>query len=77
MVKEIELWATMITPFTTEGKVDYNNIDKIVQWYLENGLDGIFAVCQSSEMFFLSQEERLEIAECCRRQNSSCCLRTH
>lgn len=63
MVKEIELWATMITPFTTEGKVDYNNIDKIVQWYLENGLDGIFAVCQSSEMFFLSQVERLEIAK--------------
>ncbi len=52
MAKEIELWATMVTPFTNEGKVDYDNIEKIVQWYVENGLTGIFAVCQSSEMFF-------------------------
>lgn len=63
MLKEIELWATMLTPFTSTGKIDYANIENLVKWYSENGLTGIFAVCQSSEMFFLSKEERLELAK--------------
>lgn len=56
-------WVTMITPFTENGDVDYKAIDSIVEWYIENGIDGIFSVCQSSEMFFLSLEERVKIAE--------------
>ena len=47
-------WVTMITPFTENGEVDYKGIDKVVEWYIQNGIDGIFSVCQSSEMFFLS-----------------------
>src|SRR5690606_27269219 len=28
------------------------------------GCDGLFAVCQSSEMFYLTLEEKVELAEC-------------
>ena len=56
-------WVTMITPFTENGDVDYFGIDHVVEWYIENGIDGIFSVCQSSEMFFLSLEERVKIAK--------------
>ena len=56
-------WVTMITPFTENGEVDYKGIDKVVEWYIQNGIDGIFSVCQSSEMFFLTLEERVKIAE--------------
>lgn len=35
---------------------------KIIEWYDQQGVTGIFAVCQSSEMFFLNKEERLELA---------------
>lgn len=56
-------WVTMITPFNENGAVDYQGIDKVVEWYIQNGIDGIFSVCQSSEMFFLSLEERVKIAE--------------
>lgn len=56
-------WPTMITPFTEEGKVDYVAIRNIVDWYIANGADGIFAVCQSSEMFFLTEQEKLDIAK--------------
>lgn len=56
-------WVTMITPFTESGDVDYIGIDRVVEWYIENGIDGIFSVCQSSEMFFLSLEERVKIAQ--------------
>ena len=57
-----KVFPTMITPFTAENAVDYDGVDALVEWYWKNGCDGIFAVCQSSEMFFLSLEERVAIA---------------
>ncbi len=55
------MWVTMITPFTDDGKVDYDSLKRLVEWYIEGGLDGIFAICQSSEIFFLTPEEKIEI----------------
>ncbi|MCL1794434.1 MAG: dihydrodipicolinate synthase family protein [Oscillospiraceae bacterium] len=57
------VWATMITPFSEEGKIDYGGVDILVEWYINNGVDGIFAVCQSSEMFWLSAKERYDLAK--------------
>ena len=57
------VWPTMVTPFTDADKVDYGALEELVEWYINAGVDGLFAVCQSSEMFFLSLEERVAIAE--------------
>jgi 4-hydroxy-tetrahydrodipicolinate synthase len=51
----------MITPFTDDNKIDYNGVKELLKWYERKGVDGIFAICQSSEIFFLSFEERLEL----------------
>lgn len=56
-------WPTMITPFTEDNKVDFAGVRKLTDWYIDRGCDGIFAVCQSSEMFFLSEQEKLDIAK--------------
>jgi len=56
------VWPTMLTPFTKSGKVDYSGLERLVEWYVANGVQGLFAVCQSSEMFYLTTEERVEIA---------------
>ncbi len=56
------VWPTMITPYTEDNKIDYDAVLKIIEWYDQQGVTGIFAVCQSSEMFFLNKEERLELA---------------
>ena len=63
MIKPIPdgVYPTMVTPFTDDNKVDYNGVLSILDWYSRNGVDGIFAICQSSEIFFLSFEERLEL----------------
>ncbi|MBE6820990.1 MAG: dihydrodipicolinate synthase family protein [Ruminococcaceae bacterium] len=63
MIKGIPngVYPTMVTPFTKDNKVDYNGVLQIIEWYEKNGVDGIFAICQSSEIFFLSFEERLEL----------------
>lgn len=57
------VWPTMITPYTEDNKIDYDAVLKIIEWYDKQGVTGIFAVCQSSEMFFLSKEERLALAK--------------
>lgn len=57
------VWPVMITPYTEDNKIDYDAVLGIIEWYDKQGVDGIFAVCQSSEMFFLDKKERLELAK--------------
>ena len=54
-------WPTMLTPFR-DGKVDYPALEQLIEWYIGHGVSGLFAVCQSSEMFQLSLEERIGVA---------------
>jgi len=56
------VWPTMITPYTEDNKIDYNCLEELIEWYIKKGVNGLFAVCQSSEMFFLSLDERVELA---------------
>ncbi len=63
MSKKIEgIIPVMITPFTANGKIDYPGLGRLVEWYIDNGSDALFAVCQSSEMQYLNLEERVELA---------------
>ena len=57
------VWPTMVTPYKMDGSVDYGALSNMVDWYIENKVKGLFAVCQSSEMFFLSLEERVKLAK--------------
>lgn len=63
MIKDIPhgVYPTMITPYTKDNKIDYNGVLALLDWYKRKGCDGIFAICQSSEIFFLSFEEKLEL----------------
>ena len=52
-------YPTMITPYAKDGSVDLETAKKYVHWYYEKGCAGIFSVCQSSEIVYLSVEERV------------------
>lgn len=52
----------MLTPFTEQNGVDYPGLAKLIDWYIDKNVDALFAVCQSSEMQFLSLEERVAVA---------------
>ena len=53
----------MLTPFTENNEIDYEGLGHLIDWYIENGADALFAVCQSSEMLFLSLEERVKLSQ--------------
>jgi 4-hydroxy-tetrahydrodipicolinate synthase len=56
------VWPTMVTPFTDSNEIDYSGLERMIEWYLERGVQGLFAVCQSSEMFALALDERVNLA---------------
>ena len=63
MNKKLGVFPTMITPYKKDGSVDYQGVETLVEWYWNKGCDGIFAVCQSSEILFLTLEERVQIGK--------------
>lgn len=56
------VWPVMLTPFHEDGTVAYGTLPKLTEWYIENGAKGLFAVCQSSEMYQMTLEERVRQA---------------
>lgn len=51
----------MITPFNLKAKVDLDAVSVLIDFYLAAGVKGFFANCLSSEMFSISEDERLEL----------------
>jgi 4-hydroxy-tetrahydrodipicolinate synthase len=58
-----EFIPVMLTPFKENGEIDLNGLTEVTELYLQAGANGLFANCQSSEMFQLSNEERLLIVK--------------
>jgi 4-hydroxy-tetrahydrodipicolinate synthase len=55
--------AVMITPFNLKAKVDLDALNSLIEFYMAAGVKGLFANCLSSEMFSISEDERLEITK--------------
>ena len=53
----------MLTPFNKDNTVDYDGLRKLTEWYINNGATTLFATCQSSEILFLSLEEKINITK--------------
>lgn len=57
------VYPTMITPYNRDNTIDYGAVKELAAWYIGRGCHGIFAVCQSSELFILSLEEKINLTE--------------
>ncbi|HZJ78669.1 MAG TPA: dihydrodipicolinate synthase family protein [Clostridia bacterium] len=55
------VYPTMVTPYNENNTIDYNAVEQLLDWYVKKNVDGIFTICQSSEIFYLTFEERLEL----------------
>lgn len=55
------VYPTMVTPYRKNGEVDDTAVEALTEWYWKRGCDGIFADCQSSEIQFLTLDERVNI----------------
>ncbi len=57
------VWPIMVTPFNTDGQVDYNGVRNLVELYKGIGVSGIFTLGLTSEVFELNYEESLKIVK--------------
>ena len=57
------VWPVMLTPYTEKDEIDEVALAALTEWYIKNGVNGLFAACQSSEIFHLNLKERLKIVE--------------
>ena len=57
------IYPTMIVAYTPEGEIDYPAMGELIEWYIDKGVHGIFALCQSTEIVYLSLEERLKLGK--------------
>ncbi|OKL43774.1 dihydrodipicolinate synthase family protein [Pseudovibrio exalbescens] len=55
------VWPVMLTPFTESRSIDWDSLERLIDWYIDAGVHGLFASCQSSEVFFLSDRENYEL----------------
>lgn len=61
----------MLTPFKEDNSIDFGALDALVDWYVENGVSGLFAACKSSEVFNMTLAERIALSKaCCKRAGS-------
>ncbi len=51
----------MLTPFKDNGDIDFEGLTQLTELYLQAGAAGLFANCLSSEMYELTEDERLAI----------------
>jgi 4-hydroxy-tetrahydrodipicolinate synthase len=51
----------MLTAFHENGDLDWRGIEALTEWYLAQGSAGLFANCQSSEMYLLDGDERVAL----------------
>ena len=62
-MSEKKFVPVMITPFDLKAKVDLDVVSILVDFYLAAGVKGFFANCLSSEMFSITEDERLELTQ--------------
>lgn len=51
----------MLTPFKDDGSIDFDGLTILTELYLKAGANGLFANCLSSEMFELTEQERIAV----------------
>ena len=57
------LGIAFITPFTEQGEVDYEALQRLVEYQIENGADFLCILATTGETPCLSKEERLKIKD--------------
>lgn len=56
------VWPVVLTPFQKNGRLDIPAYRALLEYYISQGVAGLFAVCMSSELYELMPQERVTLA---------------
>ena len=55
--------VALITPMHEDGRVNYEQLERLVQWHIDNGTDAIVSMGTTGESATLSVDEHLSVVE--------------
>lgn len=55
--------VALVTPMQSNGKLDWQSLDELVDWHIDQGTHGIVAVGTTGESATLSVEEHLQVVD--------------
>lgn len=57
------LYPVMLTPFKDGNSIDFKGLKTLTDFFISTGATGLFANCLSSEMYQLSEAERIQLTK--------------
>ncbi len=63
------LFAALLTPFNEDESINFDSIKKLVEFNIQNGIDGFYVGGSTGEGLLLSPEERMQVFECVKEAN--------
>lgn len=70
MLEKHSIYAAMLTPLTTSGKIDKLALYKMVDFYKKSGITGLFALSSVGESAHFNESEATEILQIVQEANS-------
>ena len=64
-------WVALITPMDEQGKVDFEDLRKLVSWHIEAGTTGLVILGTTAEAVTLSEQEQLDVLNTVIDENKS------
>lgn len=56
--------VALVTPFKADGSIDFEALERLVDFHLENGTDGILVLGTTGESSAMTDDEDYEVARC-------------
>ena len=56
--------VALVTPFKADGSIDFEALERLVDFHLENGTDGILVLGTTGESSTMTDDEDYEVARC-------------
>lgn len=63
------LFAALLTPFNEDSSINFDSLEKLVEFNIQNGIDGFYVGGSTGEGLLLSTEERMQVFECVKNAN--------
>lgn len=63
------LFSALLTPFNEDGSINFDSLEKLVEFNLQNEIDGFYVGGSTGEGLLLSPEERMQVFECVKKAN--------
>lgn len=62
-----DLFTALLTPFNDDESINFNALEQLVEFNINNGINGFYVGGSTGEGLLLSVEERMQVYECVKR----------